>query len=366
MKSGGSREAWVQRWWDGRTGVAGMALSLLTLPLAGIYRAGVALRAIAYDRGLLSTHGVAIPVISVGNLVVGGAGKTPVASWLVQRLHQRGLLAAVLLRGYGSDEVLLHRRWTPNARVIPGADRVRTAGEAVERGATVAVLDDGFQHRRVARALDLVLVAAEHPFPGRLLPRGPYREPVSALARADLVIVTRRTAGDRTVERLLGHLAQAAPGKTGPLLRLAPSGWTTLDGESAEDPRGPLLAATSVAGPGHFAQVVRRLTGEQVTLRTYPDHHEFDRNDANEILREAAGRTVVTTEKDAVKLAPLGALPPASRVLTLAVELERGGDIIERALDGVFGTSTPLTEAERAGRRRGAPHRGGGEEQAER
>ena len=152
-------------------------------------------RNVLYDRGLFRSYRLPRPVISVGNLTTGGTGKTPVVRWLVRVLRRRGWTPGILHGGYAEDEPALHRAWFPDLPVVADRDRLRGAGRAMEMGADVLVLDDAFQHRRIGRDLDIVLVAAEAwGRTARLLPRGPYREPPSALRRADLVVVTRRTA----------------------------------------------------------------------------------------------------------------------------------------------------------------------------
>jgi tetraacyldisaccharide 4'-kinase len=307
-------------------------LSLLSLPLEALYRSVVALRHAAYRAGVVRALRAPIPVVSVGNLVVGGTGKTPVTAWLAQRLQEMGARPAVLLRGYGDDEVRLHRRWNPETPVIAGRDRARAAAEAAARGATVALLDDGLQHRRLARDLEVILIAAEQPFPGRLLPRGPYREGSGALGRADLVAVTRRTAADAQVEETLRRVALAAPERPTAVLRLAPRGWTGLGGEPAKAPTGPVLAVASVAEPELFRRLVERCGVGPVELLAFPDHHAFDVSDAARIQRMAQGRTVVATEKDAVKLEALAQLLPDVRVLALGVLPERGAGALDDAL----------------------------------
>jgi tetraacyldisaccharide 4'-kinase len=303
------------------------------VPLEALYRSIVALRQIAYRGGILRSLRASIPIVSIGNLVVGGTGKTPVTAWLVRRLQEMGARPAVLLRGYGEDEALLHRRWNPDAPVFTGADRVEAAQRAAASGATVALLDDGLQHRRLARDLEVVLVAAEQPFPGHLLPRGPYRESPSALARADLVAVTRRTAADAEVEETLRKVARVAPRRPTAVLRLAPRGWTELNGAPAEHPPGAVLAVTSIAEPALFRRLVEESSGgAAVELLAFPDHHVFDVDDAGRIRRAAGARVVVVTEKDAVKLEGLADLLPPVRVLALAVHAERGEHELDDAL----------------------------------
>jgi tetraacyldisaccharide 4'-kinase len=200
----------------------------------------------------------------------------------------------------------------------------------------VVVLDDGFQHRRLRRDLDLVLVAAEQPYPSRLLPAGPYREGPRALARAGLVAVTRRTASDAEVEQTLSWIRRFAPDRPLAVLRLDPSGWTNLEGAQEAPPAGNLLAVASVAEPSHFSSMVANATGGSVELLAYPDHHDFTEADARDIHRRAQGRSLVVTEKDAVKLTGLSALLPPARVLTLAVRATRGLQEIDDALAGAL------------------------------
>jgi tetraacyldisaccharide 4'-kinase len=200
----------------------------------------------------------------------------------------------------------------------------------------VVILDDGFQHRRLRRDLDLVLVAAEQPYPSRLLPAGPYREGPRSLARAGLVAVTRRTASDARVEETLSWVRRFAPDRALAVLQLDPAGWTDLDGAPRDAPSGSLFAVASVAEPSHFSRLVSDTTGESVELLAYPDHHAFTETDAHDILRLAKGRSLVVTEKDAVKLSALSSLLPSVRVLTLSVSPTRGLREIDEALTGAL------------------------------
>jgi tetraacyldisaccharide 4'-kinase len=259
-----------------------------------------------------------------------------VSAWLAGRLLALGAHPALLLRGYGQDEVLLHRRWNPSVPVLPDPDRVRAARFASTQGADVVVLDDGFQHRRLARDLDVVLIAAEQPFPGRMLPRGPFREGTAALGRADLLVVTRRSAGDGVVADRLERLEALSNGKPVAVLLLAAAGWTDLSGSATEAPKGDILAVTAVADPGSFQASVAREARSGVELMAFPDHHHFDEADAREITRAAGGRSVAVTEKDAVKLVELQShLPPAVAVLRLVVCPESGVERIESALQRI-------------------------------
>jgi tetraacyldisaccharide 4'-kinase len=322
----------LRRWWSNPDG-AGELLMTLALPAELAYRLAVGLRNTGYDAGLLRPRTSPLPAVSVGNLTVGGTGKTPVSAWIVGRLLALGARPAVLLRGYGDDEVQLHRRWNPSVPVLPDPDRARSATAALGLGANVVVLDDGFQHRRLARDLDVLLIAAEQPFPGRQLPRGPFREAAACLRRADLLLVTRRTASEREVEARLRVIERFAGGKPLARVRLAAGAWTTLGGDPTTAPRGEVLAVTSVAEPELFRRMVAEAADGSVELMAFPDHHEFDARDTAAIARAARGREIAVTEKDAVKLNALTPLRPATvRVLALSVRLVSGADHIEQAL----------------------------------
>ena len=175
----------------------------LLLPQAALYRSAVALRNGLYDNGILRVEQPSLPVLSVGNLTAGGSGKTPFAAWLAARLLAAGAKPAVVLRGYGGDEELVHRELNPGVVVVTGAERVLGVSRALGLGCDVVVLDDGFQHRRLGRLADLVLLSSERwQEPQRLLPAGPWREPLRALERAALLVVSRRTRPREEAEAL--------------------------------------------------------------------------------------------------------------------------------------------------------------------
>lgn len=337
----GPLEAWVRRWWRGRAGPAGHVLRLLTLPLELLFRTGVAVRGRGYDLGILPTVRLPVPVISVGNLAVGGTGKTPLAAWIVEVLGELGHRPAVVSRGYGEDELRLHRRWNSAVPVHADPRRVDAGRRAVEGGATAAVLDDGFQHRRLARDLDLVLLSAEHPLPVRLLPRGPYREPLGALRRADLVILTRKTADEAAVEAWRALVRQAAPDTPVVRVRFQATGWLTLEGGHATPPDRPALAVAGVAGPETFVAMVRERAGPPSAVLLFPDHHEYGSRDVEEIARRAEGGTVVTTEKDAVKLCAHGHRLGDVRVLRIAPVFEEGEALLREAVERVGNAPAP-------------------------
>lgn len=347
-EAGGERMSsprWVERWWGGELGWQGRVLDLAFAPTELLFRGAVLLRGVGYDRGLLHTARIPVPIISVGNLAVGGAGKTPVSRWLVAELLRRGERPAVLHGGYAADEPELHRRWHPTIPVMVGRDRVALAGAAVDVGATALVLDDGFQHRRLARDLDLVLVAAEgwtsRP---RLLPRGPWREAPTALARAHAVVVTRKVASAETAAALRRELGRYAPGAVIAEVWLRPTGWRrgvdiahTGDAPVESVPPGEVLAVTAIARPELFVANARWAGAQVTSTLFFPDHHDYHADDLERIRELASGRPIVTTAKDLVKLS---ALDPTLDlwVLEQEVVVEAGGDelngVLDRALAG--------------------------------
>ncbi len=331
----------VERLWA-RDGMAVRALA----PLGWLFGAVTALRNLGYDTGLLRSHPLGLPTVSVGNLTVGGTGKTPVAAWVAQWFLVRGLRPAILLRGYGDDEPLVHARLTPGAIVIADPDRVRGAARAREAGAQVIVLDDGFQHRRARREVDLVLVAAEQGSAPRLLPAGPARERPAALRRAQGIIVTRKSAGPAAAAATLDALRGSAHGAAEAIIALAPGELLRADADRAlatmpQESVGlaalagaRVLAVSAIGAPAAFEAQLSAL-GARVSSAAFPDHHAFTPADVTSLTARAReADLVVCTLKDAVKLAPRW---PRGGValwyLSQAVTVERGAVALEALLD---------------------------------
>ena len=165
------------RWlWTSRRVDARLA-RLALLPFAAVWRVGMAARNLAFDRGWSTVRDLPLPAVGVGNLTVGGSGKTPIASWIAAHYVAKGLVPGILLRGYGRDEVLVHRHQVPGARVVADPDRLAGAERALAEGAEVLVLDDAFQRRDVWRDYNIAVVSAEtsRAVPWAL-PAGPWRE----------------------------------------------------------------------------------------------------------------------------------------------------------------------------------------------
>ncbi|MEX0907747.1 MAG: tetraacyldisaccharide 4'-kinase [Gemmatimonadota bacterium] len=327
-------DAFVRRWWNHDFGAAGRLLDAALAPAEGLYRGAIAARNAAYARGMLRAERAGVPVISVGNIATGGTGKTPFSNWLARRLAARGESPALLHGGYGSDEPELHRRWSPDIPVVVDRDRVRGAWQACQQGATVLILDDGFQHRRLHRDLDLLLLSAERWHDAaRLLPRGPWREPRAALGRADLIVCTRKTAPAGAATRAAAEMSAAS---SRPVVRahLHAGAWLHA-GAPAEAPEGPVLLVAALAEPAIFAENARAAGADVADTMFFPDHHVYLDADADRIRQRASGRVVATTEKDWTKL---DALLDTQRVWLLAqtVEIEDGAAALDEALTRVL------------------------------
>ena len=299
---------------------AAFALRGLTLPATLPYRAAVGSRNALYGLGLLPSRDLGRPTISVGNLTAGGTGKTPMVIALARLLQAMDHRPAVLLRGYepggyeqkkGSDEAAeLRGSLGGDIPVTPDGDRVRGARTVLDQHPTTTVflLDDGFQHRRARRDLNLVLVDSLRPFGfDHLLPRGLLREPPAALRRADAVLLTRTNRAtppqldqlDARIRKITGKapLAHAVHDWTG--LRLA---FKPYPVDRLADLR--VLGVAGIGNPADFAQRLREVAGTCVGVLTYDDHYRYSRDELEGIFSvalERGAQAVVTTEKDYVK-----------------------------------------------------------------
>lgn len=343
-----------------------VARGVLGLLAMGYYCVMTA-RNVWYDTVRRAARSVPCPVISIGNITVGGTGKTPTAARITNLLLQRNLRVAVLLRGYKGrpiqfddetrnraqvhwrqegDEAMVLKRRCPRAMVVVNPDRVAGARRAVQRGIEALVLDDAFQHRRIARDLDIVLIDATAPFGyGHLLPRGLLREPTRGLRRADLIILTRADQVDATQRTLLQRrLARLSRDKPVLTARHRVTGFTDVKGAEVpvEDPT--VMQAVIFAGIANFESYRKTIEGlgvHIVAAYQYPDHHDY-RSDEIASLIDVAGtleaNVLLTTEKDAVKL--VGRWPESAcrlLVLKLDIEFDADGDkILTEAIDAVL------------------------------
>lgn len=332
------RRLWRRRSWKARAARAAL------LPFSALYGVVVSLRAMPLRLGLGKQRHLPLPAIAVGNLTVGGTGKTPITAWIAAECRAAGRRPGILLRGYGRDEVLLHRHLVPEAIVVANPDRAAGAAMAKMQGANVLVLDDAFQVLDTARDLNIALVAAEQvrisPW---LLPAGPWREGWGALRRADLLIVTRKRAEAETAKALADRLQMRWPHKSVAVGRLALSGLVGLR-TGAQTTLGLLrgqrvVVAAAIAEPESFAVQIRA-AGATVRLVAFQDHHEYTAMDVVRLVQAAAEADyLVVTEKDAVKLRVLWPEGQGPEPLVAIQELtwERNRDAVAAAITRVLG-----------------------------
>jgi tetraacyldisaccharide 4'-kinase len=314
---------------------------LALLPAAALWRGVMTARESAYRRGWLTVRDLPLPSVAVGNLTVGGSGKTPIAIWIARYYVSRGLVPGILLRGYGGDEVLVHQHAVPEARVIADPDRAAGGDRALAQGAQVLVLDDAYQRLDVRRDLNVAVVSAETTRAVRWpLPAGPWREGLAALERADAVVVTRKRATAEAALRLAAELQARTEGP----VAVAHLGLQYVEGmvSGRRHPASTLagkrvVAASGIADPDAFVAQTKA-TGAAVQVATWKDHHEY-RDEDVAWLAHAARRAdhVVITQKDAVKLRDRWpSSVPEPLVAMLDLEWEEGGDTIAAALDAVI------------------------------
>jgi tetraacyldisaccharide 4'-kinase len=304
------------------------ALRAATGAASVAYSLGVRMRNELFDAGVRKPARLPRPVVSVGNITTGGTGKTPVVRWLSERLRESGEHVAVLARGYKArpgepgDEQrmladLLNRDALPPVIIRANPDRVAAARQVLRDHpeTSVFLLDDGFQHRRLARDLDLVLLDAAEPFGyGRVLPRGMLREPLTGLRRAGAFLVTRADAVDASARARLAEVVKRY-NPAAPLYACthAASGFRTAAGTHdmlpPESLRGKSwFAFCGVANPAAFFGQVASISDTQGRARAFPDHHAYTKLDIGELRREAEANgagVLVTTEKDWARIVPL-------------------------------------------------------------
>ncbi|MSR45913.1 MAG: tetraacyldisaccharide 4'-kinase [Planctomycetes bacterium] len=340
----------LKRIWQGQTPNASVDAALRLA--SALYGTGRALHRALYRGGLKRKQRLPALVVSVGNLVAGGVGKTPFCAWLAEALLSRGLRVMVLARGYGrargakwNDEGEWLARRLPAVRVVQAPDRARAAASALAAAPVdVVLLDDGFQHEPLARDLDVVLVDARVPFAnGHLLPRGPLRERPAALARAQWIVATRCERIDATtLARTRAAVAAVAPSS-----RFVAAAFPIVALRDGEQRRAPewlagqrVVLCAGVGDPDSVRRTLADLGAELVGERIHADHHRYSYRDLEEARRAAAAARArwVVTAKDAVKLDRLAemqarAAPTNDRqasyvVLEQGVTVDGAGDLL--------------------------------------
>jgi tetraacyldisaccharide 4'-kinase len=350
--------AWARRVWQGK-GLSYCAVWLPLAPLSFLFGLGIRIRSLLYALGWLSVRSLPRAVVSVGNLTVGGTGKTPTTIWLAGELTKLGFRVAILSRGYkrtGKESIVLEPAAdtlsvddadVPAAgdepammarlfgyRVGVGTNRFELGTRILHDGdADVFILDDGFQHRELKRDIDLLLLGAD--WNGWLLPAGPFREPRPSLGRAHLYLVTG--AADRWEKPLSRRPRDAVFFGS-----LQPRALLTMEqGRWKERPltlllRSKILAVSAVADPAPFYRMIHDWEGEIVDTVEFPDHHRYTTRDWQRINRAAHNADIIlTTEKDIIKLARF---PFAKeRLMALRVEMTvENGDALIEAVDRII------------------------------
>lgn len=338
-----------------RRGAAAAATRALLRAAEVGYAAAMRWRNFRYDRGRAAVYRVDVPVISIGNITLGGTGKTPLVEWLARWYRSRQVRVALVSRGYGAergganDEALELEQRLPDVPHVQDADRVAAARLAIEEfESQLILLDDGFQHRRLARDLEIVLIDALEPFGyEHVFPRGMLREPLSGLRRADVVALSRAdlvSAAERDAieTRVRRHASQAA------WVEIAhrPRRLANADGlaEPIETLAGRRIAAfCGIGNPAGFRQTIARTGAELVGVREFADHHAYSREDVAGLTRWTEtidAEAVLCTAKDLVKLrlTHIGELPLWAVIIE--VEIGRGRRELEQRLTQWIGSPT--------------------------
>jgi tetraacyldisaccharide 4'-kinase len=289
-----------------------------------------------------------VPVVSIGNLTLGGTGKTPCVEYVGRFFSDRDIRVTILSRGYGSeagrnDEAMVLEENLPEVPHLQGADRTAMAIVAVEElEAELLILDDGFQHRRLFRNLDVVLIDATQP-PSRdyLFPRGTLREPVSGLKRADAIVLTRCdqvTTGE--VNAIRDWISRRFPGK--PVATTEHGPVDLISGETAEpleSLKGRQVAAfCGIGNPNAFRKTLESLGAKVIDFRAFPDHHAYTRTDVEELINWSRGvptdGTIATTQKDWVKLRISDLAGSPLRVVRIGLKFREGQREFDNMLTG--------------------------------
>lgn len=319
------------------------ALRAIEIP----YAAAMRIRNRRYDTGRAQIHRVSVPVISVGNITLGGTGKTPAVEWLVRWLTQHGARVGIVSRGYGSrdgqpnDEALELAEKLPGVPHVADPDRVRGAQRAIDEfGCQVIVLDDGFQHRRLARDFDLVLVDALEPFGfEHVFPRGTLREPLDGWRRASALLLTRADQVDEPARQSIRRrLLSLAPAALWAESTYQPFALQTSDGRQLrlDTAHGtPLAAFCGIGNPAGFRRALERLHYNVRGFRELADHFPYPQNEVERLAAwatSAEAELVLCTHKDLVKVGPRWPGPPQLAAVASQLQIGSGQEALERAL----------------------------------
>jgi len=326
---------------DQLNGVSVLFVKLLLWILSLAYRFFMALRGVFYRIGLLKTHRLPCSVISVGNLTVGGTGKTPLIEFLAEVLRNRNIKIVILMRGYmgggvgskvhASDEATILMNAFPDIPVLIGANRVKSAQTYLEHNsADVFLLDDGFQHQRLFRDVDIVVIDSTDPWGnGYVLPRGVLRESKHALTRAQIFVLTKTDFGKNNLDAITRDLGSRNPEALIVETIHKPVALVDIRLDAVVDlemiSRKQVCAMCSIGDPNSFVQTLSGLQANIGKRHPFMDHHIYTQEDIGRIVRSCQGQeitTIVTTEKDAVKLKPfLEEFPEKIQIYSLRIRI---------------------------------------------
>jgi tetraacyldisaccharide 4'-kinase len=331
-------------------------------PLSVLYGLVVRIRNACYRAGILHTEKLGVPVVSVGNLTTGGTGKTPLVAWIAGELAAAGFKVCVLSRGYGrknsgmrvvasdgktvlsdvtqtgDEPYLLAESLQGKAAVVCDADRLSAGKWAVANlSSDVFVLDDAFQHQRLARQLNILTIDARNPWGnGWLLPAGILREPLAELARADCIVITRAdVTGAEALPQQIDKLRPGVPTFLSVMKLKEPAA-------EGFDPSKTLRIAAfcAIGNPASFFSSLRETGYDLVYTRSFRDHYEYTQTDVDAIMREAqaqGAQALCTTSKDAVKIRSLNVGLPCY-VAEMEIEIERA-DLFRKLILEAIGSA---------------------------
>lgn len=323
--------------------LARLGLRVLEVP----YALAMRVRNWRYDSRRTEIHRVGVPVISVGNLTLGGTGKTPTVEWLTRWLQAQGLSVALVSRGYGAEQGQANDEARELAEKLPGvphvldADRVRGAQRAIaEHHCQVVLLDDGYQHRRLHRDLNIVLIDASEPTGfGHVFPRGTLREPLSGWARADVAILTRsELAGVEERRAIRAHVRRYAPGVVWVESSYVPQVLRAADGQERplRDLAGQeIMAFCGIGNPASFRHALDGCGYHIAGWRELGDHHAYTPGDAHmlgELCTTSGATAALCTHKDLVKIGALWTSPTPLWALQSQLQISVGQAELETAL----------------------------------
>lgn len=328
-------------------------LRILLIPLCGLYRVIVFIRNYCFDVGIYKQKRLSCPIISIGNIVVGGTGKTPTVAAIAKLMCRNGSNVVVLLRGYKrqspekvllvsdgknrlcsmeecGDEAYMLAHQLSEIPIIVGKQRFLTGEAAISQfNSDLLILDDGYQHRQLERDLNILTIDATQPYgTGSLLPIGTLREPKSSIKRADIIILTRTDAVGINIKQLKAEVNQLAP--TTPILESVhkPTALYQLN-RTDDNSMIPLnnlsgkrlLAVCGIGNPNAFVKTLEKHNPDEVKLLAFPDHHVYSESDGEQLkyqMEKCGAEWIITTQKDEQKLTSLNTDLP---ILVLAIEL---------------------------------------------